>query len=286
MGAELKEKVLELVRLKGPVTPTIITQEIGMSTYISSALLAELAGSNQIRISNVKMGSTPLYYAPGQEEKLQEYVTYLHEKEKQAYEQLKKELVMQDSSQDPVVRVALRTLKDFAKPLTVQADGKEELFWKWYLLSNEEAEPHIKKILGIKEEKPVKTEKAETKEKQQRLAEKEEKPGERTKEEPTGEMGKRLNEYFKKNKVEIVREIEVKKTEASYIISVPSSVGSVRYYCKVKDKKTCNEGDLSTAYVIGENKKLPVLFLTTGSLSKRAQEMLEEEFSSLNVKQI
>ncbi|MBI2143337.1 isoaspartyl peptidase/L-asparaginase [Candidatus Woesearchaeota archaeon] len=57
-----------------------------------------------------------------------------------------------DTSLDPATRFAMRQLKDFAKPLEASINGESLLFWKWYLLPNEEAEPAIKKMLGIANE--------------------------------------------------------------------------------------------------------------------------------------
>jgi len=77
-----------------------------------------------------------------------------------------------------------------------------------------------------------------------------------------------------------------KTSEAEFIIKVPSSIGNVRYYCKARSKKRFNDSDLSNAYVQGEIKKLPVLFLITGELTKKAQNLLEEQFKNLTVKRI
>ena len=43
--------------------------------------------------------------------------------------------------------VALRNIKDFAFKLEVSVDNKSEIFWKWYLIDNNEAEKIIKGIL-------------------------------------------------------------------------------------------------------------------------------------------
>lgn len=280
------QKVLEIVKRKGPVIPTEISRELGTESWLASAILSELVSGGQLRISSLKMGGTPLYYAAGQEEKLQDYTKYLHEQERRALELLKAEKVLQDRALDPVTRVALRGIKDFAFPLNVQKDGSVELFWKWYLLSNEEAEPLIKKVLGVDEEKREDSaeQKIEKPEVQQTLP----KTAARARKAPDNrEFAGRVLEYFSKGNVEVVEKLEaIKKGEAEFIISVPSSVGTIKYYCMAKDKKSCNEGDLSTAYVKGQGRKLPVLFLTTGKLTKSASEMLEKEFSYMNVKTI
>ena len=150
-GNLITDRVKQLVRMRGPVIPSQISKEIGTNILMASAILSELASKNDVKISSVKFGGTPLYYVPGQEPKLQNYLTSLAQKEREAFEQLKSNGVLSDTSLDPATRVALRQIKDFAKPLDVSINGEAYLFWKWYLLANEEAEVHIKKIMGLTE---------------------------------------------------------------------------------------------------------------------------------------
>lgn len=300
---KVNQRVLEIVRQRGPLVPSQVSVEVGTSSLIVSAMLSELASLRQVRISSVKVGGSPLYYAPGQEDKLQRYVKYLHEKEVKAYELLKSKMVLQDDVLEPVMRVALRQIKDFAMPLNVQTpDGGVKLFWKWYMLSNGEAEPYINDILERgKKEKAAQV--APTLEiatpETQRIAETLKPKGsdvqetlrvhkpKRTSPVDSGEFVKVVMDYFGSNKIEVLERFESKRrTEAGFIVSVPSPVGSIKYYCMAKDKKSCNDADLSTAYVQGQVKKMPVLFLTSGKLTRKAAEMLEGEFSAMKVKQI
>jgi len=39
-------------------------------------------------------------------------------------------------------------------------------------------------------------------------------------------------------------------------------------------------------YIQAQSKKLPVLFLTTGNVTKKAEEMLNKEFKGMQVKKI
>ncbi|MAG16289.1 hypothetical protein CMO88_04465 [Candidatus Woesearchaeota archaeon] len=306
---KLAQQVLEIVKLTGPVIPTQISKEIGKTSILASALLSELASNNSVKISNVKVGGTPLYYAPGQEEKLQDYIKYLHEKERKAYELLKTEKVLRDKILEPVMRVALRQIKDFAFPLNVQSGNDVEIFWKWYLITNDEAEPKIKQFLEagaavqeVKVPEPIKAEKIEpvkevktpkplqgtqkTIEIPKKAVETIPKP-KKTVKKDSGEFVKKIMEYFSNSNIEVLERVEnKKKTEAEFLINVPSPVGSIKYYCKVKDKKSSNDGDLSTAMVQGQSRNLPVLFLTTGKFTKKATAMLEKEFSNINVKNL
>ncbi len=97
----------------------------------------------------------------------------------------------------------------------------------------------------------------------------------------------RIKVFFDASGIEINDFTSIRKgTELDFIITLPSNVGSLNYYCKAKSKARINEGDLSTAFVYGQMKKLPILFITMGDLTKTAQELLDKEFRSMFVKKI
>ena len=121
---------------------------------MASAHLAELTASSRLKISTIKVGGSPLYYLPGQEAQLQKYTSNMNDKEKKAFDLLSQNKVLRDSEQEPVIRVALREIKDFAIQLNVNYDGNKEVFWKWYLANDQEAEQLIKSKLQILE-KPI-----------------------------------------------------------------------------------------------------------------------------------
>lgn len=96
----------------------------------------------------------------------------------------------------------------------------------------------------------------------------------------------KVNEFLNTNNMKIKDYEIIKKGEIDLVITVPAAIGTVDYYCCAKSKKRSNEGDLSTAYIKGQNKKLPVLYLSPGSVTKKAQEMLNKEFKNMVVKNI
>lgn len=335
-GNLITDRVKQLVRMRGPLIPSQISKEIGTNILMASAILSELASKSDVRISSVKVGGSPLYYVSGQEPKLQNYLGGLHQKEKEAFEQLKTSGVLKDSSLEPVIRVALRQIKDFAKPIEASMDGNVELFWKWYLLSNEEAEAAIKKIIGFKEEREEKpahlqqqqlmpkiepvvgtetfvsdrpTAQTIRQQTQQQLKPQQidqsqqetvilQKPQpppipKLKKQKPTRmptatatEFAKLINEFFAKGGIEVESQALPKKSELEYVVLLPSPVGKLRYYCVAKNKKTCSDSDISSALVQGQLKKLPVLLLTKGELSKKAQELLAKDVGAITVKKI
>jgi hypothetical protein len=80
----------------------------------------------------MKIGTSPLYLIPGQEFKLEAFTENLTGVEKEAYLILKDNRLIEDQAQEPRIRVALRSLKDFAIPTQMN----DKLFWKYFTVSN------------------------------------------------------------------------------------------------------------------------------------------------------
>lgn len=150
----IKSKIIDYIKEKGPSLPANLTKITGMSLTFTSAILSELLSERKIKISNLKIGSSPLYYLEGQEEKLENFIDSFKPIEKDAFLKLKNNRILEDSKQEPTIRVALRSLKDFAIPIKVG----EKLFWKYHLLSDEKALEAIeveKKDVAIGEERVI-----------------------------------------------------------------------------------------------------------------------------------
>lgn len=308
-GSLITDRVKQLVRMRGPVIPSQISKEIGTNILLASAILSELASSSDVKISSVKFGGTPLYYVAGQEAKLQNYIASLPQKEKEAFEQLKAASVLRDSALEPAIRVALRQIKDFAKPIEASMDGQVELFWKWYLAPQDEAESAIKKIMGVEEKKPETAQQpvpqavSPPSQLQQTVlapqqqtvqpitiqqVRKQPKPPAKKSAPAVSltEFSGAVKEFFAKNEIEIISETAAKKAEAEFIVLLPSPVGKLKYCCIAKGKKTCTDADISSAVVRGQLNKLPVLLLMRGELTKKAQELLTKEIGAIVIKNI
>ncbi|MFO8016391.1 MAG: hypothetical protein R6U32_04775 [Candidatus Woesearchaeota archaeon] len=362
------DKALQIVRMKGPVVPSQINKELDTNIMFTSAILGELVSKNMLKISSIKSGGSPLYYYPGQENKLEQYAENLHPKEKEAFDLLKEKRILRDEKQAPAVRAALRQLKDFAKPLQVTINNTNHIFWKWYAVPNEEAEKTIRDMMGItdrerpsnegnhsrntdenlknrqtdsqggpavkdeenddrksmmdnKRESPQpskdnetnnqepakKTEAKNIEEKKKDVqsslgqkaysgdendnAKKEAKPKEGKECEDAGEPDdsffRRIKKYFDDNSIEMLDfNIIRKESDIEFTVKIPSPVGTLTYFCKAKNKKKVNDGDLSSVYISAQSKKLPVFFITTGELTKKAEKLLENEFKNMSLKKI
>ncbi|MBI1970594.1 hypothetical protein HYS47_02520 [Candidatus Woesearchaeota archaeon] len=375
-ATDQREKVLYLVRTKGPLLPVQINKELNTNVLFASAMLSELVDNKQLRLTYLKIGGSPLYYAPGQESKLQQYAKHLPEKELRAYELLQEKKVLRDKDQTPLVRATLREIKDYSVLLEVTSDGRIDLFWKWYLLPSEEAEqlirlwfeqqtipaplpdvppsyaaPHqqlqeplhqLQQPPSMAEERrsaepriepqttimqpiqPGKDENVKDKEKEredQRTKTVQEKVNERgeskenNREEQKEKKGlsglsgstaekldmegllfdtsvkdkflKKIKQFCDKQEIKIVDyKILRKEADIELSILIPSNVGLLHYFCKAKNKQRCNEGDVSTAYITGKARNLPVLFLTSGDITKKAEELARREFKTMTIKKV
>ena len=131
---EIKNKIIEFLKNNGPSLPVQISRSVDMDTLFTSAFLSELLSEKKIKITNMKVGTSPVYFVSGTEEGLEKYSEYLNQKEKEAFNLLKENSFLDDEPQEPAIRVALRQIKDFAMPF----EEKSKLFWRYFLARKED----------------------------------------------------------------------------------------------------------------------------------------------------
>jgi len=291
----LREKIVRFVQLNGPVIPSKVAKETGLSVMLASAMLSELVARKIFLISYGKIGGSPVYYCKGQEPKLEMLYNYLPPREKEALMLLKEKKLVKDKELGPVYRAAVREIKDFAVPIEADTGNGTEIFWSWHLNSKQEVSDRLEVLkaneattIELVEDKGAKQgelkdyvdEKANEEKLQynkQRVLEKVKKTkiiGKRVK----GEREDFLNvveEYLANNNIEILERKSIKKRDVEILANIKSQVGELRFLVIAKDKKRINEADLSLAYDKGQRDKSFVLFLTNGELTKKGRENLK-----------
>ena len=65
-----KEAIVATIASNGPSLPVQIARHVNISLLFASAYLSELYNERKIKMSNMKVGSSSLYYVEGQEAKL------------------------------------------------------------------------------------------------------------------------------------------------------------------------------------------------------------------------
>lgn len=337
-----RDEVLRIIRFRGPLIPNELRKVLKQGdTILIGAMLSELSTKGLVKVSKVKLGGSPFYYDPKNPASLERVAKHLNEKDQRTFQLLKTSKLLRDDEQDALTRVSLRNMKDYALSLTINHAGEKILFWKYFLLSYDEAERLIKKKLFIveEEERPVpktQTEKIQSKstenlgsvEKRSIVEDKEfsssdsnlsqkkelqSKPQihkrvsesrkrSQTPQNPTlnqnssqrtiqtiepiqDEFYNRVKRFFDKSKIE-VREQKLirKRSELEFVIRVPTPVGMAEYFCKAKTKKKNSDGDLASAKLRGVARGLPILYLTTGVITKKAEGMLDKELKGIVVK--
>jgi hypothetical protein len=234
-----RDKILSYISGKGPVLPLEIAKLINSSIILASAYMSELISSGLLKISSVKVGGSPLYYAPGQEAKLDQYIPKLHEKEQRAVNLLRETKVLKDVDLDSLTRVCLRNAKDFAKAIEVVIEGEKQLFWKFHTAQKEEIESVIKSKYmneGEKEKQKQPETKIEPEKPIEQLKKEEPKKPEKIAEEPRKKPEPKREVEPEKIPEEVKRKYEPKDEQRQIFEKKPEKQQpSGTFYGKVKE---------------------------------------------------
>ena len=302
-----KERILSTLRISGPSLPIQIARAISASTLFASAFLSELKGEQKLKVSHMKVGSSSLYFLSGQEERLETFIQHLNQREREAFLILKNSKILEDDKQTPVIRVALRAIKDFAIPITVRINNTTKIFWKFHSISDEKAKEIISESLNITSEEkpkpipekpslPTPIEEKETEvekqieeieekvkeETQQQILplsaplkkteEKGKKKGKKDKKPQESEFANKIKNYLSSKDIELLESILEKKTEFTGKVRIDSLFGKQEYLLIAKDKKKLTEEDITLAFHKAQLEKMPALLLSPGEIDKKSLE--------------
>ena len=276
------DKIIQIINEKGPSLPIQISKQTGLSSLFISAFLSELLDSKMIKVSHLKVGGSPLYFLEGQEEQLEPYYKYLHPREAETFLFLKKHKLLKDSEQDPAIRVALRSIRDFA----IGFKKQEEIYWRYYLTSNQE----IRDLLTPKQTKSqkkqttpktkIKTEKQPTKIPKTTftnpLAKKQEKP-----KKPKSEFVLKTINFLQAHNLKITEEKQYKTKEYNCLTQVNTQLGPITFLTQAKDKKNITKTDFEKLLSAAQSIPLPALLIYSKNISKNALGYLEKYSSIL-----
>jgi hypothetical protein len=279
--SKIKEKIISILKTRGPSLPVHIAKETGLSMLFSSAFLSELFSEKKIKISNMKVGSSPIYFIPEQKPLLENFSQYLKSKEKDAFILLKEKKILKDINQDPAIRVALREIKDFAIPFKKD----EEIFWRYFIIPEKELVPQklpeqelekkeeSKKIIEEKiteKENKIKEEKLdifskplEKKKVAKKKVAKQKKQNEK--------LFNKVKEFLSQKDIEIIDIQEFSKDELILKIKENKREKLLIAY----NKKRITELDLIKSYKKLNDKNIPYILLSFGEPSKKFTNLIE-----------
>jgi len=322
MFAVQREEVINFIKRYGPSVPNEIRKKFGVDNFIMGAVLSELSERNLLKITNIKMGSSPFYYLEGQEEQLENLTQYLNPKDQETAQWLKKVKVAEDTTLDTLKRVSLRKLPDFAKQLKARmGDGTEILFWRYYLYSEEQAinylknggeepktETPIEEVLPVKEEIHHEVQSKLVEEiplvnlseenlveqtaSDLNLKESISKQIQSSKESypepefPKTKFYEKVILFFRENHIFVIKQDEVAKGEYEFLIKFPSAIGNIVLLVRAKDKKKLTEADVAPALLAAKMLDVSCLLLVTGEFTKKAQKDIQKLYTGLIIKKL
>ncbi len=272
--SEIKNKIVNFISRRGPSLPVHIAKEIEMNTLFTSAFLSELLSEKRIKSSNMKIGGSPLYFNPGQEHLLENFSEHLKNKEKEAFIIIKREKILEDKKQEPAIRVALRSIKDFAIPF--KRIDSEELYWRYFT----EEVPKTKEKEEIKEE--VKKEVPEkVKEKKLNIFDKKEIPKKKiaikkkivrkTSNKKNEKFFNRVKEFLSKKSIEIIDIENFNKNDLVLKVKDNDEEKILVAY----NKKRISESDIINAHKKTKETGLQYIIISLGEPLKKIENLIE-----------
>ena len=299
---EVKDKIIIVLRRRGPSLPVHVAKEVNLSMLFASAFLSELISDKLIKMSNMRVGSSPIYFIPEHESLLERYSTFLKSKERDAFLMLKEKRFLKDKELEPAIRVALREIKDFA----VLFNKNGELYWRYFTAPEKEFQENLfqikeeikkdnKDIPIQKEEISLEGPKIEITEEQEKKIEIKEKEiiisnQEEVKEEikektktikvkipkEKSDFGEKIVKFLDKKDIELIDKTNIGKKDFEGNGRINSDLGKIDLLIIAKDKKKISEDDLIIAIQKGSFAQKMVLFLTTGEIDKKAEEFFNQ----------
>ncbi|MEK6895045.1 MAG: hypothetical protein AABX48_00840 [Nanoarchaeota archaeon] len=284
----IKEKIIITLRQRGPSLPVHIANATGQSMLFAGAFLSELLSEKMIKISDMKVGSSPIYFLEGQEPQLENFTKYLKGKEREAFEILKEKKFLKDKNLSPVIRIALRSIKDFAIPLKYN----EEIYWKYYTIPTSTFNPEIfaPERIQIKQpeekeekiEEPVKLETKENKKDEEKevIISSEEKPKihkikKQAKKKKAAKQDdkffNKVKEYLSGKSIEIIGVEGITKNNLTLKVKTKNKEKLIIAY----NKKKINESEIIKAHKKAGEVGLPYIILTMGETPKKTISLMD-----------
>jgi hypothetical protein len=253
-------RVLDYLKKNGPCLPVEVSKAVGQDVLFTSAILAGLMSTGQVRMSAKKIGNSSVYYVPGQEDSVKSVIySKLSEREKELVERVKNKGFVKASLLSPAERYFAEGLTDFFEKVE-RGDGA---YWKFSGFQGDfEKEVKEEKVVVEKskaeqeklEQAPVKLDKADD------------------------DFTSRVKDFFIKRKIRILEKNVIRAgSEADFVVEVQSDLVPQKYFVKSRKKKTINEKDLTMAWFEGRKHRMPMLFISNGKLTKKAEKFLQDE---------
>jgi len=308
------DKILALIQEHGPLLPVEVAGKTNMNSFLAKAYMEELVQQGKLAQGD-KIGSTPIFMLPGQEKLASKRAEELLGAARTVATHVGKDLDMSSEAVEKRERFKKHFEKTLSEPDRSKTKLKSTTTSAKHTLDVSKSTPSARTIEPQKApvETQLKKKEAQTNQLKERItklfARKEVKSAPKQPQyKPThadavftpararsapmktkyvskskvsklasvGEYVSRMRRMFESGKAKLIEEISEKKKKGKYVVDFPSSIGAVRYYVTVYDKRSINKSDIALAYTEAANRKLPALLLMNGKLASGAEEYAKE----------
>ena len=281
---KIKEQILSILNQRGPSLPVEIAREIKLSPIFTSAILSELANAKKVKLSSLKVGSSPLYFIPGQEKKLEQHADNLEGFAKSAFLKLKQNKILDDEKQEPAIRVALRSIKDFAIPFKLN----NKIFWRYAFISEEEFQEFLNKkrietLKAEEDEQAIKEQVVNIQAREPTVGEKisastsklSQQPEpifikQKTKRKIKTNFLEEIKNFLNQKNIQLLNTEKIDKKEITAVIKVNEEPCLLIAF----NKKRISEKEILKSYRKAKELNLPYYILTKGEPTKKMREMI------------
>ena len=276
--SQIKDKIIQTLRVRGPMIPAYLAKEIGSDMLFTSAFLSELISEKRIFASHMRIGSSAIYYLNENRNDLEKFGENLKSKEKEAFKLLQGKKFLQDEKQEPAIQVALRQIRDFAFPF--ERDGK--IIWR-YLITKESEYKKGKKEKPKQKELSIFDKKSEPKEK---LPTKKITKPKTTKKSASAKKSEqffnKVKEFLANKQKEIIDILGVTKDTLTLKIKEQNQEILLIAF----NKKRITETDIGKAHKKAQELNLKYSILSLGDLSKKLDNLISAIKDLSNIEKI
>jgi hypothetical protein len=291
MEGDNYSKIVKFLSENGPSHPIQVGKVLNKDSFMTSAILSEVLSKGSVKKSKKNVGNTPIFYLEGQEDKAMKILEdSLNLIERKILKSFRERKVVADQEVTVQERFVLQNLTDFVVPLNVKANGKEMTIWKVVGVSNDLVADLFKKTTVREPVKRVEAVKRvlepvrQQPEPEQSIFADEFKREKSPKQSPKSDLGDFELEVQKKIQEmggEIVEQEVVRKGSELNIVAKFTNPFEHKCFIKARGKKRISNSDLSMAYTEGADRKMPVVLLTYGKLSKKSKEYSNKKFGDM-----
>lgn len=227
--ASLDEKIINYIENNGPSTPIEISSSVGANSIIVTAVMIDACSNQRLKKSKRRIGSTRLYYLPGQEDKLRKKISSnLKREDQKLLDELSDEKVVGEFEVESGEKSMYSNLEDLVKSVMINYDDKSLKCWASPEIDEEEAKNIAKEKFENyisssekasedveKEEKKAKKELEEEKKKEKKSTKEEKESPKKEKSEEEKEEGEEETEKEEKEEKKDKEEKKKKKKKES-----------------------------------------------------------------------